>query len=114
MLKYQDEAEQIIRDAQYDLDSRDGEYRLVEAEIGDISRVRFPYVKDQVRLNRARLNHILDHLADWEPEDQVRAESEVTQGTSFDIGLEPDEPKRYVINNWTYYFPLIKLNYSIN
>ena len=94
LLKYQDEAEQIIKNAQYELDSRDGEFRLVEAEIGDISQVRFPYVKDQVRLNRARLNHILDNLADWEPEEQASAEAAVTQGTSFDIGLEPDEPKR--------------------
>ena len=94
MLKYQDEAEQVIENVQYELDSRNGEYRLAEAEIGDISQVRFPYVKDQVRLHRARLNHILDNLADWTPEDQSKTEAELTQGTSFDIGLEPDEPKR--------------------
>ena len=94
LLKYQDEAEQVIKNVQYELDSRNGEYRLVEAEIGDISQVRFPYIKDQVRLNRARLNHILDKLADWSPEEQAKTEAELTQGTSFDIGLQPDEPKR--------------------
>ena len=93
-MKYQDEAEQVIKNAQYELDSRDGEYRLAEAEIGDISRVRFPYIKDQVRLNRARLTHILDNLADWTMEDQAKAEQEVTQGTSFDVGLKPEDPKR--------------------
>ena len=97
-MKYQDEAEQVIKNVQYELDSRDGEYRLVEAEIGDISQVRFPYIKDQVRLNRARLTHILDKLADWSPEEQAKVESELTQGTTFDIGLEPDEPKRLVAN----------------
>ena len=69
---------------------------MVEAEIGDISQTRFPYIKDQVRLNRARLNHILDKLADWDPEEQSKVESELTQGTSFDVGLEPGEPKRQV------------------
>ena len=102
LLKYQSEAEEIIRDTAYEIkNSRNGEFRLVDSSLGRVSAVRFPYVEDTVKLNRAHLNHLLTTLSDWTESDCLQAQEDIRSGSEFDLNLDENSPKRYEL--YTFY-----------
>ena len=94
LLKYQSEAEEIVLGTSYDIYDLDGEYRLVDSTIGEISKVRLPYVQDTVKLNRLRLNHLIESLSDWSDNDCLQAQRSLTEGTEFDLDIKEGTPKR--------------------
>ena len=94
-MKYQTEAEEVIRDTAYEIQhSRTGEFRLVDSSLGKISAVRFPYVEDTIKLNRARLNHLLSTLSDWSDSECLQAQEDIRRGSDFDLAFEENSPKR--------------------
>ena len=93
-MKYQSEAEEIVLGTSYDVYNRNGDFRLVDSSIGEVSKVRFPYVHDAVKLNRLRLNHLITSLSDWTEEERLQAQRDVTDGTDFDLAIKEGTPKR--------------------
>ena len=93
-MKYQAEAEEAVRGASYDVYSQDGGFRLVDSSIGEVSKVRFPYVNDAVKLNRLRLDHLIASLSDWTEEECLQAQQDLTKGTEFDLAIKEGTPKR--------------------
>ena len=85
----------MIKSVKYDIQNQDGKFHLVDSKLGDISQTRFPYICDHVKLNRARLNHMLDNLADWSWEERDACRTEMNKGTEFDTGAQASYPKRY-------------------
>ena len=95
LLKYQSEAEEIVLGTSYDIYDQDGEYRLVDSSIGEVSKIRLPYVQDTVKLNRLRLNHLIESLSDWTENECLQAQRDLTAGTDFDLAIKEGTPKRY-------------------
>ena len=85
----------MVKSATYDIYARDGELRLIDSTIGQISRIRFPYICDSVKLNRFRLNHLIESLADWSDADRLQAHQTITEGTEVDMAIKDNAPKRY-------------------
>ena len=94
LLKYQSEAEEVVKNVTYDLYAKDGEIRLIDSTMGAVSKIRFPYVCDSVKLNRFRLNHLIETLADWTDDECLQARQELAEGTEIDLALKDDSPKR--------------------
>ena len=95
LLKYQSEAEEIVLGTSYDIYNRNGEFRLIDSSIGEVSKVRLPYVQDTVKLNRLRLNHLITSLSDWTEEECLQAQQDISDGTEFDLAIKEGTPKRY-------------------
>lgn len=93
-MKYQSEAEEVVLGTSYDIYNQDGEFRLIDSSIGEVNKVRFPYVQDTVKLNRLRLNHLIQSLSDWTDDECLQAQREVTDGTDFDLAIKEGTPKR--------------------
>ena len=66
----------------------------MDASLGKVSAVRFPYVEDAVKLNRARLNHLLTTLSDWTDSECLQAQESIRGGSEFDLAFEENNPKR--------------------
>ena len=95
LLKYQSESEETIRSTAYEIKhSRTGEFRLVDASLGKISAVRFPYIEDAIKLNRAHLDHLLTKLSDWTDSECLQAQESIRGGSEFDLAFEENSPKR--------------------
>ena len=78
----------------YDIYRSGGNFRLVDSSIGEVSKVRLPYVHDTVKLNRLRLTHLIETLSDWSEDECLQAQREVGAGTEFDLAIEEGTPKR--------------------
>ena len=95
-MKYQSEAEEIVLGTSYDVYQHKGNFRLIDSSIGEVSKVRLPYVQDTVKLNRLRLNHLIDTLSDWTEDECLQAQREVSEGTEFDLDIKEGTSKRYL------------------
>ena len=93
-MKYQSEAEESVRGISYDVYNQNGEFRLIDSTLGTISKVRLPYIQDAVKLNRLRLNHLIESLSDWSTEECLEAQQQIVEGTDFDLGIKEGSPKR--------------------
>ena len=96
LLKYQSEAEEVILGTSYDIYNQNGEFRLIDSSIGEVSKIRLPYVQDRVKFNRLRLNHLIESLSDWTTEECLEAQQQLSEGTNFDLAIKEGTPKRYV------------------
>ena len=47
-----------------------------------------------MKLNRLRLNHLIQSLSDWTEDECLQAQREVTDGTEFDLAIKEGTPKR--------------------
>ena len=93
-MKHQAEAERVIRDVSHDIIKNDGRFELVDSTIGNVTKRRFPYVSDAVKLNRKRLEHMLTQCSDWTEADSKAAHQSITAGSSFHLAVSDDAPKR--------------------
>ena len=67
---------------------------MVDSAIGEISKIRLPYVQDTVKLNRLRLNHLIESLSDWTDNDCLQAQRTLVEGTEVDLAIKEGTPKR--------------------
>ena len=96
MLKHQAESEEVIRDTSHDIAKHDGNFDLVDSVIGPITKRRFPYVVDAVKLNGKRLDHMLTQCSDWSEQECVTAHKSITAGVEFSARKE-GAPRRYAL-----------------
>ena len=95
LLKQQEEAEDVIAATDHDLTvNRRGRYELVDADIGTVTNLRFKYLCDDIRINRRRLDYMLEHLCDWSDADSLEARASVSQGEALEIPDDDTFPKR--------------------
>lgn len=71
--------------------NRHGRYELVDAELGTVSDLRFKYLCDDIRINRRRLDYMLEHLCDWSEGDALEARTSVSQGEVLELTDEVEE-----------------------
>ena len=74
--------------------NRRGRYELVDADIGTVTDLRFKYLCDDIRINRRRLDYMLEHLCDWSDADSLEARASVTQGEVLELPDDDTFPKR--------------------
>ena len=89
LIKQQEESEEVIANVLYDIsvDER-GQYKLIDADIGEVSDLRFKYVCDDIRINRRRLEYMFDHLCDWDDTDALEAQSSLVEETELEFPEE--------------------------
>ena len=75
--------------------NRRGRYELVDADIGTVSDLRFKYIYDDIRVNRRRLDFMLENLCDWSDADSLEARASVSQDEILEIPHDESIPKRY-------------------
>ena len=69
-----------------------GQYKLIDAEIGEVSDLRFKYICDDIRINRRRMEYMLDHLCDWSDTDALEAQSSLVEESELEFP-EDEIPK---------------------
>ena len=62
-----------------------GHYKLVDADIGEVSDLRFKYVCDDIRINGRRLDYMLDNLCDWSDADALEAQAELVEESELEF-----------------------------
>ena len=71
-----------------------GQYKLVDADIGEVTDLRFKYICDDIRINRRRLDYMLDHLCDWSDAEALEARAELVEPTELEFEeTDADIPK---------------------
>ena len=85
-MKYQEEAEEVIAATNHELIvNRRGRYELVDADLGNVTDLRFKYLCDDIRVNRRRLDFMLENLCDWSDADSLEARASVSQDEVIEI-----------------------------
>ena len=93
LIKQQEESEEVMANMLYDISiDKKGQYKLIDAEIGEVSDLRFKYVCDDIRINRRRLEYMMDHLCDWSDTDALEAQSALVEETELEFP-EEEVPK---------------------
>ena len=95
-MKQQEEAEEVVAATVYDLTiNKKGRYELVDADIGTVNDIRFKYVCDDIRINRHRLDYMLEHLCDWSDADSLEARATLTNdGAPLELIEDETVPRR--------------------
>ena len=75
-----------------------GRYELIDAELGPVTDLRFKYLCDEIRINRRRLDYMLEHLCDWSEADSMEARASVSQGELLELPEDDDVPKELVLD----------------
>ena len=72
----------------------DGRYQLIDADIGEVSDLRFKYICDEIQINRKRLDYMLDHLCDWSDAEALEARAAVVPDSELELPADDSIPKK--------------------
>ena len=71
-----------------------GRYQLIDADIGQVSDLRFKYICDEIQINRKRLDFMLDHLCDWSDADALEARASLVPDSVLELPEDENIPRK--------------------